>query len=376
MISMIYNQVSVKENFKSKLTKMKNIFFLLSAFILFKCSFAQWTNGTNIYNSNSGNVGVGTTSPDYKLTVNGTFGLQYNGTLKYHMGYLNGGFNVAESGVLDYRLFIKDGGNVGIGTSNPETLLHVNGNSRFNGSGWFQRNNNGSAGVALNLGQNSGWDYPAVQISTADNGGTSYSSWFGSRWAHYMDFSRSSSVGTKNIFEIGGSDGEQYVCVYSVDGTTPKIKFSADGTSFLQSKLVIGTTTLPTGYSFAVNGDAIFTKIKVKQYPWADYVFNIDYKLPPLTEVEAYIKKYKHLRDVPSAKDVEQNGLNLGDNQATLLKKIEELTLYIIEQDKKMQEQNKKIDSQQKQINDLKSQNKELQDIKKELEIIKAKLQN
>lgn len=92
------------------------------------------------------------------------------------------------------------------------------------------------------------------------------------------------------------------------------------------------------GYRFAVNGDAIFTKVKVKPYPWADYVFNNDYKLRSLFEVEQYIKQHHHLPEVPSAKEVEKNGLDVGDNQALLLKKIEELTLYAIQQQREIKE--------------------------------------
>ena len=77
--------------------------------------------------------------------------------------------------------------------------------------------------------------------------------------------------------------------------------------------------------------------------------FTSTYRLKPLCEIEELIKEYKHLPDVPSAKDVGANGVNLGENQGVLLKKIEELTLYIIEQNKR-------------EI--LEAQNKELQEIK------------
>ncbi len=92
------------------------------------------------------------------------------------------------------------------------------------------------------------------------------------------------------------------------------------------------------GYRFAVNGDAIFTKVKVKQYStWPDYVLGQDYKIPTLAELEKYIQQNRHLPDVPSADEVEKNGLDLGDSQAVLLKKIEELTLYIIDINKKVE---------------------------------------
>ena len=77
---------------------------------------------------------------------------------------------------------------------------------------------------------------------------------------------------------------------------------------------------------------------------WADYVFEKGYKLRTLNEVETYIKKYNHLPDVPSAIDVKENGIDILEMNATLLKKIEELTLYTIEL-------KKQLDAQQKEIN-------------------------
>ncbi len=67
------------------------------------------------------------------------------------------------------------------------------------------------------------------------------------------------------------------------------------------------------------------------------------YKLPTLKEVEEFIKKNKHLPGIVSAKDVENDGLDVGENQAALLKKIEELTLYMIEMKKQLETQQKQI---------------------------------
>lgn len=80
---------------------------------------------------------------------------------------------------------------------------------------------------------------------------------------------------------------------------------------------------------------------------WADYVFEKDYKLMPLKEVEKYIMAHKHLPEVPSSQEVEANGIEVTEISAVLLKKIEELTLYTIELQKK-------LDDQQKEINALK----------------------
>lgn len=106
----------------------------------------------------------------------------------------------------------------------------------------------------------------------------------------------------------------------------------------------IGTSNVnETGYKLFVETGIRSRKVKVDQNTWSDYVFNPDYHLPSLLEVQQFINQYKHLPDVPSTKEVQTNGLDLGDGQAILLKKIEELTLYIIEQNKKLEEQEKRI---------------------------------
>ncbi len=79
--------------------------------------------------------------------------------------------------------------------------------------------------------------------------------------------------------------------------------------------------------------------------PWPDFVFANDYKLNSLTQLEEYITKNNHLPDVPSSKEIEENGINLGEMDAILLQKIEEMTLYIISQQKQIEEQGKLIES-------------------------------
>lgn len=99
-----------------------------------------------------------------------------------------------------------------------------------------------------------------------------------------------------------------------------------------EGKVGIGTlNTSDPGYRLFVETGIRTRKIKVDQSAWPDYVFDQKYRLPSLAEVEQFIKEHQHLPDIPSATEVEQNGLDLGENQALLLKKIEELTLYVID---------------------------------------------
>lgn len=104
--------------------------------------------------------------------------------------------------------------------------------------------------------------------------------------------------------------------------------------------------TLPAGYTMAVSGGLITEKVRVATTGttfWADFVFDKNYKLRSLNEVAEYIKLNKHLPDVPSTADVNKEGIDLAQTQAILLQKVEELTLYVIEQNKKIERLNKKV---------------------------------
>lgn len=96
----------------------------------------------------------------------------------------------------------------------------------------------------------------------------------------------------------------------------------------------IGTETT-TGYKLSVNGNIRASEVKVYT-GWADYVFKEDYQLPTLDDVEDHIKKHGHLINIPSEADVDANGILLGEMNAKLLEKIEELTLYILDINKEV----------------------------------------
>jgi hypothetical protein len=112
----------------------------------------------------------------------------------------------------------------------------------------------------------------------------------------------------------------------------------------VEGKVGIGTTYIPSAFKMAVAGGIIAEKVQVEvQSNWPDYVFSDDYKPLSLNELKNYIKEYNHLPNIPSVAEVQTNGIDLGEMQAKLLQKIEELTLYIIEQDKKIKDLENKI---------------------------------
>lgn len=114
----------------------------------------------------------------------------------------------------------------------------------------------------------------------------------------------------------------------------------------------IGLNTYNTkGNKLAVNGNVIATEVTVQPYgSWPDYVFKKDYQLRSLSEVKNYIDQNQHLPEIPSAQEIEKDGLKLGDINKLLTKKVEELTLYLIEKDDQLKKQ---LNKQQKQINKL-----------------------
>ena len=133
--------------------------------------------------------------------------------------------------------------------------------------------------------------------------------------------------------------------------------------------VAIGTSN-PEGYKFAVNGTAIFTKVKVKTAgTWPDYVFAKDYHLPDLKELEDYLVTYRHLPGIASEAEVQKDGIDVGDHQAALLKKVEELTLYLIDENKKLQAQAGQMQTQADQMkaqqDRLDQQQKEIDELKK-----------
>jgi hypothetical protein len=213
----------------------------------------------------------------------------------------------------DVRLKIGNNGNIGIGTTTPWAKLDI----RTAGAAPGDQS-------ALNLNNPSNDPYGTVSITMG-----------------------SSNASSAMISQQRNNTGNGAALFFSTSDNTgtnqPRMWISDAGN--------VGIGTLAPQAKLAVNGDIFSKKLKVFQTGWSDYVFNANYRLRPLSEVEQYIKQNHHLPEVVSAEEVEKNGLDVGDNQATLLKKIEELTLYVIEQDKQIRQ----MDSLKKEVQELKA---------------------
>lgn len=168
-------------------------------------------------------------------------------------------------------------------------------------------------------------------------------------------YSQADNANTYNIMAGIPYQGNQNniigLAVHILNPNNPYDVFDVygNGNTYVAGNLVIGSgLNTPGNYGLYVGNGILTSLVKIATVngaEWSDYVLGNDYKLKPLSEVAQYIKENKHLPDVPSATDVQKNGINVAVMDATLLKKIEELTLYIIQQDKKIDELKKKVDA-------------------------------
>ena len=112
----------------------------------------------------------------------------------------------------------------------------------------------------------------------------------------------------------------------------------------------IGIGTLTPRETLSVNGNIRAKQVKVESANWPDYVFQKDYQLPSLQEVKAYLNQNNHLPEIPSEQQIAKEGLNLGEMNKLLMKKVEELTLYLIEKDKEVKELQETVKKQDQRM--------------------------
>lgn len=214
-------------------------------------------------------------------------------------------------------LYINPQTNVGIGTNAPNYKLHVQGGSNNNEIARFVSQD--SPSHSIGLGVDAAATYWGASI--------------------FQD-------GTKR-FTVESSGG-------ILVGSAYQNSNAPSNGAIIEGNVGIGTAD-PGIFKLAVNGNIKAKEVKVSTQNWADFVFANDYQLPLLANVETFIKENKHLPEIPSEKDVKEHGIDLGQMNAKLLQKVEELTLYLIEQSKKNDVQSEQINQLEKEVKELKS---------------------
>ena len=227
------------------------------------------------------------------------------------------------------RITILSGGNVGIGTVSPENKFHVKADALG------EIINNQSILTTIEgsvVGNNSKFQ---ILNKRNDNG---------SNWSNTSLRLQRAIDGTPQAFIDFGIDGENsnYGLAF---GTRNGFSGTQQTRMVIEENGDVGIGTTDTqGFKLGVEGKIAATEVKIATYAnWADYVFNKNYNLPALKDVEAHIKENGHLKDIPSAAEVKKDGFFLGDMDSKLLQKIEELTLYLIQQNKQIEELKSRI---------------------------------
>ncbi|WP_439698629.1 hypothetical protein ACFGVS_10855 [Mucilaginibacter sp. AW1-7] len=248
------------------------------------------------------------------------------------------------NGINAERMRISSAGNVGIGTMTPVSTFQVN-----NTVSKFSVGNAGGADLGY------GTSYIGFNAARIGTGSTP------SNWT--IDGDGYHNGGSVIYTDVAGT---VYITPIVSTGATTQTLADADIKSKAALRVSgtgnvgIGTTdygawTLNnSSYKLAVGGSMIATAVTVKLVAnWPDYVFKKDYTLPSLTDVKTYIDQNQHLPEIPSAQQIEKDGVNLGEMNKLLLKKVEELTLYLIEKDKKEKEQEERINKLEKAMQTL-----------------------
>ena len=352
---------------------MKKIILLIAGFSPFVAS-AQWTtSGTNIYNSNTGVVGIGTgtTFSGWKFEVvgNGTIirnptstsfstlrlynnqnsnvrslDFYYTGS-SYSTAMLSGGAigetaSITTSGAYPLmlgtagamRMFIGSTGDVGIGTSTPGNRLDIAGTTT------------NRIGATVSADVKTGFRATKTGTNASDweiyvpAGSTSFRFYNATLAADLLTMTTGGNVGIGTTapnasYKLDVNGGINATSLFLNAQPVVSSQWTTSGSNvYFNTAGNVGIGTANPNQKLTVNGIIYGKEIKVDlSVPGPDYVFEKNYHLTSLKEVKAYIDEHKHLPEVPSAAEMEKNGIGLSEMNMILLKKVEELTLHLIE---------------------------------------------
>lgn len=227
---------------------------------------------------------------------------------------LNNSQNDSDGSLLDTKMTLLGNGNLGIGTTNPASGLQL-----------------GDIGAAISSKQiliPGVYNFEHLRLGQIGNGNMAL---------EFVNHTNgSNSYGIRFLVDTDSKKGLQLQ--YAREKSSYQ-DFSYETALFVDvsGNISIGSTNTG-GYKLAVAGNMIAESVKVQlSSAWPDYVFDPAYELQNLKVTEQFIKENRHLPGLPSAQDVTKNGVDLGEMNSNLLKKIEELTLYIIEQNKRIE---------------------------------------
>ena len=351
----------------------------------------QVSNENNFVINTDGKVGIGTNHPGTTLQVNnGTLKVSGGSTLSQESARLvvDSGASYAHS-LLELRndngvVFKTVGDKVGIGTATPSAKLHVLKETVNSHKDQFATSviegtdsrlqiisdDSGSNGSSISLtNANSSWTLHQKTSNVNNRFDIGYKSFTGTNDIAgiqdvFLSILKSGNVGIGDTspgekLSVNGniaakdliSGGSNSWIFHTPDDGRKNLYIAPqkdDNSGWDWSKYLfiqhdgsvgIGGATSLHEFKLGVKGKIVAEEVKVATYAnWADFVFKKEYDLPTLEEVATHIKEKGHLKDIPSAKEVEKNGFYLGQMDAKLLQKIEELTLYTIEQEKQIKE--------------------------------------
>ena len=274
----------------------------------------KWNENANNLFTNK-RVGIGTDTPSHMLEVkSGVYQTYFTGNAVTFKNTNESSYiDKKDSGSLNFRmgegsstvLTMTNNLHVGIGKTTPTEKLHIEGNLLIDA---FEKGN--ESGIFFREGFSQSNKYNLSILAYNHNG--------------------SSADG----LSVNGFDGISFSTGAGIRNERMRIKQNGN----------VGIGTIETGsHKLAVEGSIGAREIKVEATGWSDFVFENEYKLPTLKEVENHIKEKGHLKDIPSEAEVLKNGFYLGEMDSKLLQKIEELTLYTIQQEKQLKEQAKNI---------------------------------